>query len=58
MEYGILRLGNSKYLVREVVKFAVQMDLSISATSFVALPIYICPTSFHEGFEVALITDM
>lgn len=51
-EYGIQRLGNGKYLVREVVKFAVQMGLSISATTFVALPIHVRPTSFHEGFEV------
>lgn len=34
-----------------------QVDLSISVTLPV-LPVYLCPTSFHEGFEVALITDI
>lgn len=34
-----------------------RVDLSISATSFVPLPIYLC-SYFHEGFEVALTTDI
>lgn len=31
---------------------------SISAPSFVPLPIYLCFTYFHEEFAVALITDI
>ena len=41
-----------------MVRFAMEVDLSISATSFVPLLIYLCSTYFHEGFEVALITDI
>lgn len=41
-----------------MVTFAMQMDLSIPVTSFLALPIYLCPTSLHERFEMTLITDI